>query len=71
MIMSPMGLGTKNHCAGEVQLQFSRQSVSQSVSQLRVDSWCSELVAQLITQQERHKLILLNFDLKTQRIQRH
>jgi hypothetical protein len=26
--MSPVGLGTKNHCAGEGQQQFSSQSVS-------------------------------------------
>jgi hypothetical protein len=24
MVMSPVGLGTKNHCAGEDQQQFSR-----------------------------------------------
>jgi hypothetical protein len=27
MVMSPMGLGTKNHYAGEGQQQFSSQSV--------------------------------------------
>jgi hypothetical protein len=29
-VMSPMGLGTKNHCAGEGQQQFGSQSASQS-----------------------------------------
>jgi hypothetical protein len=33
MVMSPVGLGTKNRCAGEGQEQFSSQSVSQSVSE--------------------------------------
>jgi hypothetical protein len=39
--MSPVGLGTKNHCAGEGQNQFSSQSVSY---ELRVDSWSNERV---------------------------
>jgi hypothetical protein len=33
MVMSPVGLGTNIHCAGEGQQQFNGQSVSQSVSQ--------------------------------------
>jgi hypothetical protein len=32
MAMNPVGLGTKNCCAGEDQQQFSTQSASQSVS---------------------------------------
>jgi hypothetical protein len=31
MAMSPEGLGTKNHCAGEDQQQFSSQSVMKVV----------------------------------------
>jgi hypothetical protein len=27
MVVSPVGLGTKNHCAGEAQQQFSNQSI--------------------------------------------
>jgi hypothetical protein len=30
--MSPVGLGTENHCAGEGQQQFSSQAVSQSLN---------------------------------------
>jgi hypothetical protein len=33
MVMSPVGLETKNRCVGEGQQQLSIQSVSQSVSQ--------------------------------------
>jgi hypothetical protein len=29
--MSPVGLGTKNHCAGEDQQQFSTQSASRKL----------------------------------------
>jgi hypothetical protein len=32
MVMSPMGLGTKNRCAGEGQQQFSSQSVESVLS---------------------------------------
>jgi hypothetical protein len=35
MVMSPVGLGTKNHCAGEGQQQFSSQSVRQEIKGAR------------------------------------
>jgi hypothetical protein len=31
MVMSPLGLGTKNHCAGKGQQQFSSQSVKKNI----------------------------------------
>jgi hypothetical protein len=34
MVMSPVGLGTKNYCAGEGQQQFVSQSVSQSALEI-------------------------------------
>jgi hypothetical protein len=34
VVMNPVGLGTKNHCAGEDHQQFGNQSVSQPASQL-------------------------------------
>jgi hypothetical protein len=36
VVMDPVGLGTKNHCAGEGQQQFNSHSVTQSVSQSEV-----------------------------------
>jgi hypothetical protein len=38
MVMSSVRLGTKNHCAGEGQQQFSSQ-----VGLLRIDIWGNEL----------------------------
>jgi hypothetical protein len=35
MVMSPVGLGTKNHCAGEGQQQFSSQSVSNAIIEVQ------------------------------------
>jgi hypothetical protein len=32
IVMNPVGLGTKNHCAGEGQQQFSSQSVSSQMN---------------------------------------
>jgi hypothetical protein len=34
MVMGPMGLGTKNRCAGEDQQQFSSQSVFNGLTKL-------------------------------------
>jgi hypothetical protein len=36
MVVSPVGLGTKNHCAGEGQQQFTSQSVSYVSSDVQV-----------------------------------
>jgi hypothetical protein len=35
MVLSPVVLGTKNHCAGENQRQFSSQSANDLVLKLR------------------------------------
>jgi hypothetical protein len=37
MDMSPVGLGTKNHCAGEGQQQFSRQADTISYDGMMTD----------------------------------
>jgi hypothetical protein len=34
MVISPVGLGTKNHCAVEDQQQFSSQSVNSSLNKI-------------------------------------
>jgi hypothetical protein len=50
MVMSPMGLGTKNHCASEGQQQFSSQPVSQPVSQSVIVEQPTNIIHSVISQ---------------------
>jgi hypothetical protein len=38
MVMSPVELGTKNHCAGEAQQQFNSQSVFKGLKGINADA---------------------------------
>jgi hypothetical protein len=42
MVMSPTGLGTKSHCAGEAQQQFTRQTRQLRVSAVKSENLVAE-----------------------------
>jgi hypothetical protein len=54
MVMSPVKLGTKNHCAGENQQQFGSQSSSVAIGQT-VQGWRADETAGLIPQSRKSK----------------
>jgi hypothetical protein len=43
MVVSPVGLGTKNYCAGEGQQQYTSQSVAILIRESKLRGPCLEL----------------------------